>query len=57
MDQDQRKRGLLERWSHLESARLRTPCVSEAISIVTEQIRVQDELCSLGEEVHPTGAR
>lgn len=57
MDEDVRKRGLLERWSRLEGARLRTPCASEVASIIAEQIRVQEELQSLGEEVHPSGAR
>ncbi len=56
-DRETRKRGLLDRWSHLEWSRLRTPCMAEVVSIIAEQVRVQEELQRLGAEVHPTGAR
>lgn len=56
-DRETRKRGLLDRWSRLEQARVRTPSTSEVVSIIAEQLRVQEELQSLGEEVHPAGAR
>ena len=54
-DKETRKRGLLDRWSHLEQAKARTPCTSEFISIIAEQLRVQEELHELGEDVHPAG--
>ena len=56
-DREIRTRGLLDRWSHLEQVKLRTPSTSELVSIIAEQVRLQEELQSLGAEVHPAGAR
>ncbi len=56
-DREIRTRGLLDRWSRLEQVKLRTPSTSELVSIIAEQVRLQEELQSLGAEVHPAGAR
>ena len=56
-DREIRTRGLLDRWSRLEQVKRRTPSTSEVVSIIAEQVRLQEELQSLGAEVHPAGWR